>query len=213
VVRQEPTSLLLPGFIRHISLGRLLLESEGQIRSFIAVEIERPDIVAKLEDIQSEIRATEADLRAVDRENLHITMRFLGDIPLSIAEGVVEMMKQIKFEPFVASLHGIGVFPKMSFPRVIWVGVLKGSEILVDIHRQLEIGLGQLGFQAEHEPFNPHITLFRVRSGRHREALVETLLRHQGTEFGEFDVRAIQLKRSILTPTGPIYSTIGEARR
>ena len=122
-------------------------------------------------------------------------------------------MNQIKFESFSATLQGIGVFPKMVFPRVVWVGVERGRENLIDIHRQLDVGLIQLGFRPEHELYTPHITLFRVKSGLHREALVEALLKHQETEFGEFNVRAIQLKRSILTPNGPIYSNIGEARR
>ncbi len=202
----------MPSLIRHISLGRIALETEGPIRSFIAVEIERPELIAKLEEVQREILASEADLKPVERENIHITMRFLGDISPSMAGRVVDLLKQIKFEVFLASLHGVGVFPKIAFPRVIWVRVEKGSEMLVDIHHQLEAGLHQLGFRSEREAYTPHITLFRVRSGHHREALVETLLRHQETPFGEFEVRAIQLKRSILTPKGPIYSTIGETR-
>ncbi len=213
MVRQESTSLLLPSLIYHISLGRLALEAEGQIRSFIAVEIERPDLIAKLEEVQREIQSSEADLKLVERDNLHITMRFLGDISPSMAESVVDMLKQIKFEAFAASLHGVGVFPKMTFPRVIWVGVKMGRENLVDIYRQLEAGLNQVGFRPEHESYTPHITLFRVRSGHHRESLVEVLTKHQETEFGEFGIKAIQLKRSILTPNGPIYSTIGETRR
>jgi RNA 2',3'-cyclic 3'-phosphodiesterase len=203
----------LPSSIYHISLGRLALEAEGQIRAFIAVDIERTEIVAKLEEVQREIRSSEADLKRVEKENLHITMRFLGDISPSMAERVVYALKGVKFEPFAASLHGIGVFPKMSFPRVIWAGVKKGEDNLIDIYRQLETGLDQVGFRPEHESYTPHVTLFRVRSGRHRESLVEVLLKNQETEFGEFDIRAIQLKRSILTPKGPIYSTIGEARR
>ncbi len=130
-----------------------------------------------------------------------------------MAEQVVGLLRQIKFEAFLASLQGVGVFPKIAFPRVIWVGVEKGSEELVDIHHQLEVGLNQLGFRREHEAYTPHITLFRVRSRRRKEALVEAVLKHQSTPFGEFEVRAIQLKRSILTPKGPIYSTLGETRR
>lgn len=213
MVRQKSTSLLLPSLICHISLGRLALEAEGQIRAFVAVDIERPEIIAKLEEIQREIQSSEADLRLVERENLHITMRFLGDISSSMADRIVDMLKQIKFEAFTASLHGVGVFPKMAFPRVIWAGVNKGKENLVDIYRQLDAGLDQVGFRPEHESYTPHITLFRVRSGRHRESLVEVLLNLRETELGELDIKAIQLKRSILTPKGPIYSTLGEARR
>jgi len=203
----------LPSLICHISLGRLFLEAEGQIRSFIAVDVERSELIGRLEEIQREIQSSEADLRSVERGNLHITMRFLGDISPSMAERVVEMLKRINFESFPATLQGVGVFPKMAFPRVIWVGVARGKVNLVDIHRQLEAGLSQLGFRPEHDAYIPHITLFRVRSGRHKESLIEALQKHQETEFGEFDVKAIQLKRSILTPKGPIYSTIGETRR
>ncbi len=203
----------MPTLIRHINLGRHTLETDRPIRSFIAVEIERPELIAKLEAMQREILSSEADLRPVERDNLHITMRFLGDITPSVVERIIDMLSQLKFQAFSASLHGVGVFPKMTFPRVIWVGVAEGHEELVGIHQQIEEGLMQLGFRREHEKYSPHITLFRVRSGRGRERLVEALMKHQDTEFGKFDVRAVQLKRSVLTPNGPVYSTLGETRR
>ncbi len=175
--------------------------------------MERPELIAKLEAVQREILSSQADLRLVERDNLHITMRFLGDIFPSMAERIIDMLSQLKFQAFSASLQGVGVFPKMRFPRVIWVGVAKGHEELVRIHQQIEEGLIQLGFRPEHEKYVPHITLFRVKSSRGKEDLVEALIGHQDTEFGEFDVRAVQLKRSVLTPNGPVYSTLGETRR
>ena len=172
-----------------------------------------PELISKLEAMQREILSTEADLRTVERDNLHITMRFLGDIPAFMPERIVDMLSQLEFQTFKASLFGVGVFPKMTFPRVIWVGVATGREELIRIHQQIEEGLIHLGFRREREEYTPHITLFRVRSGRGRERLIESLVKLQDTDFGEFDVRAVQLKRSVLTPKGPIYSTLGETRR
>lgn len=166
-----------------------------------------------METLQREILSSGADLKAVERDNLHVTMRFLGDISPSTVEQVIDELKKLDFTPFIASLGGVGVFPKISFPRVIWVGVKEGAQMIIDIHRQLEKGLTHLGFHPEHEAYTPHITLFRVRSGRGKASLIDALNQHSEIGIGEFEVRAIQLKRSVLTPQGPIYSTLGETRR
>lgn len=203
----------MPSLIRHINLGRLSLVPNGLVRSFVAVDLERPDLIARLEEIQRKIVSSGADLRPVQRENMHITMRFLGDISPSMVELTVEALKRVKFEPFSASLRGVGVFPKITYPRIIWVGIGKGKKNLEEIYRQLTRELEQLGFRPEHGDYTPHITLFRVRSGKARASLIESLTPMRETEFGEFDVRAIQLKRSVLTSNGPVYSTLGENRR
>ncbi len=203
----------MPSFCPHISLGRFTLSASAPIRAFLGVEVEKPDLISRMVNIQREIEASGADLKPVERENLHITMRFLGDIPPHLAEQVVAELQMIDFRPFTASLHGVGVFPKINFPRVIWIGVKKGQGELVQMHRSLEEHLTRLGFHPEREPYTPHITLFRVRSGRGKPQLVEAISQHSDSEIGEFEVRAVQLKRSVLTPRGPIYSNLGEVRR
>ncbi len=203
----------MPSLIRHICLGRPALDADRSIRSFIGVEIQNPGLIAKLEEVQRELMSWGADLRPVERENLHITMRFLGDIPEPVVEQVIQLVEKLSFEPFSASLHGVGVFPKIAFPRVIWIGVERGLGNLVEIYQHLEEELRELGFRPEPEAYTPHVTLFRVRSRRGRAPLIEALTQHHQTDLGEFEVRTIQLKRSVLTPTGPIYSTLGETRR
>ncbi len=170
-------------------------------------------MIARMVEIQREIESIGADLKAVERENLHITMRFLGDIPPHIAEQLVAGLQQVDFKPFRASLHGVGAFPKVAFPRVVWIGVRQGYDELVSMHHLIEEQLRRLGFRPEREAYTPHITLFRVRSGRGKARLVEAISSHSDQEFGEFEVKAFQLKRSVLTPQGPIYSNLGEVRR
>jgi len=165
------------------------------VRCFVAVDFEDPELLDSLVRAQDLLRGTGADLKVVERENIHLTMRFLGDVR----------------EGLLAELRGLGTFPNLRRPRVVWVGLTKGADELAEIFRRLESGLLGLGFRPEGRGFSPHITLARVRSGRNREMLAEQVSRNADEEFGEFTVRYIRLKKSVLTPKGPIYSTIAQS--
>jgi len=160
---------------------------------------------------QDLLRGTGADLKAVERENIHLTMRFLGDVREGSLEELKGVVSEVDFEPIRAELMGLGAFPSLRRPRVVWVGLTKGADELAEVFRRLESGLLGLGFKPEGRGFSPHITLARVRSGRNRESLAEQVSRNADEEFGEFTVRYIRLKKSVLTPKGPIYSTIAQS--
>jgi 2'-5' RNA ligase len=93
---------------------------------------------------------------------------------------------------------------------VIWVGVTRGQEQLVDIFRQLEPKLRQIGLPPDSKGFSPHMTVARVRSGVNKDALAQCVESMRETQFGKMPVRAVRLKKSTLTPRGPIYTTIHE---
>ena len=119
-------------------------------------------------------------------------------------------MKQIHFFPFNLQVSGIGAFPKPNYPRVIWVGIKTGVEQLKSVCNQLEPRLRSLGFTPDSKGFNPHLTIARVRSARNKEQLARVLTENADHEFGIISVKCLRLKKSELTPIGPIYSTLKE---
>jgi len=181
------------------------------VRCFVAVEVENADILDAIGRVQAGLMGTGADLKAIERENIHLTMRFLGDVDEGLLEEVKGLVSGVRFDPFRMELEGVGVFPNLGRPRVVWVGVTTGAEELKGIFNRLEPALVEMGFKPERRGFSPHITIARVRSGRNRAQLVDEILRSQGETFGGFEVKHIRLKKSVLTPRGPVYSTLAES--
>jgi 2'-5' RNA ligase len=180
-------------------------------RCFISVDLEGPELLDALVGVQDDMRSTGADLKLVKKYNIHITMRFLGDVDEGLVEKLKDLIGDVKFSPFSVKLRGVGVFPNLRRPRVIWVGLAEGVEELSRVYREVESGVTGLGFKPESRRFSPHITLARVRSGRNRDALVERLRAHTDDSFGGFLVERVKLKKSVLTPRGPVYSTLARS--
>ncbi|HIE14976.1 TPA: RNA 2',3'-cyclic phosphodiesterase [Candidatus Bathyarchaeota archaeon] len=153
---------------------------------------------------------TGADLRLVKPENIHVTIKFLGEVTPFMLNRIYEVMRNLSFQPFDIEIKGLGAFPSPNYPRIIWVGIEKGSSELTSIFNMLEHSLRRLGFRSERRGFSPHLTIARVKSGRKREALTHLLKELAKREFGIVRARCLRLKRSILAPQGPIYSTLKE---
>jgi 2'-5' RNA ligase len=181
-------------------------------RCFVAVDIEEPRLKSALLRAQAALIATGADIKAVEEENIHITLKFLGEIPEERTARVAELVRKIAFKPFILNFHGVGVFPSPSRPSVIWAGVSGEAAEMLTVFTELEKGLTALGFEPERRPFRPHVTLCRVRSGRNRVQLTEAVKQMGDETFGPQRVEHIRLKRSALTRSGPIYSNIAESR-
>ncbi|MGA2680996.1 MAG: RNA 2',3'-cyclic phosphodiesterase [Candidatus Bathyarchaeia archaeon] len=181
-----------------------------RIRSFIAFDMENDQVLSKLADAQKLLRETGADLKLVDPKNIHVTMRFLGDISPGMVDKIHEKMKNIKFTPFTIQLRGLGVFPSLNYPRVVWAGMTEGAEQLKSIFTQLEPQIRALGFAADAYGFSPHLTIARVRSGVNKQRLTELVANKADYEFGTINANCLRLKRSQLSPKGPTYSTIRE---
>ncbi len=180
------------------------------IRSFLAFDIENVEILNKMKAIQQTLLKSGADLRPVQPENIHLTIRFLGYMAPHLVEKVFEEMKKVQFEPFEASISGLGAFPDLRFPRVVWAGITTGAEQLKEIFSQLEPRLQRLGFTPDPKGFSPHLTIARVRSGRNKQQLAEVVTKNAAYSFGTVQARCLRLKRSILSPRGPTYSTLEE---
>lgn len=180
------------------------------IRSFIAFDMNSESVLKKITDVQALITKTGADLKLVEPKNIHITVRFLGNITVSMVEKIFEEMKKIQFIPFNVKIRGAGAFPNAHYPRVLWAGITEGADQLRNIFTQLEPRLRSLGFTPDSKGFSPHLTIARVKSGRNKAELAKLLSEKTDYEFGIIHAECLKLKKSDLTPKGPIYSTLKE---
>jgi 2'-5' RNA ligase len=182
------------------------------IRTFIAVDMDEPSLISRLVDAQRSLVNLGADLKLVEPENIHATVRFLGEVSVATVELVKKQMNEVKFSPFDAEFVGLGAFPNVRRINVVWVGMRKGHEETSQIFQQLEPRLRQIGFAPDRRGFSPHVTIARVRTGRKREELAKLVDDMGDTPFGVVHVEELRLKKSVLTPKGPVYSTIHAVR-
>jgi len=180
------------------------------IRSFIAFDIDSELVLKRLSEAQNMLMNTGADLKLVKPQNIHVTMRFLGNISAPMVDSIHEEMKKISFTPFEIELKGLGAFPSLKYARVVWAGIRKGADDLMNIFNQLEPRLRKLGFKPDPKGFSPHLTIARVKTGRHKTELIKCVEDLADYEFGIIKADYLRLKKSVLTPKGPIYTTLRE---
>ena len=191
----------------HLPLGEnACMQEGGAVRSFIAVELDEP-LIPLVVNLQSQI--TEGKIKFVEPENLHFTLKFLGDITDKKAQDVLVKMKEIcsAFKPFTITIKGVGAFPSLNYMKVIWIGV--ESEEFYTLSKLVDSGMGKLGFKQE-RTIVPHLTVGRVKAPGNKSkfrAQVEAL---QNTVIGDMVVTSVTLKKSELTRKGPIYTNIEE---
>jgi len=181
-------------------------------RIFIAIKL--PDEVIRKITAVSQYFQTQLPpeaLKWVETENLHLTLKFLGDIPEGSLANIEQILTQTVAgqKPFEISVESLGMYPHASQPRVIWLGV-QGTKPIIRLHTELEKALEGINLEKENRPFNPHLTLARVRQRTSREAshqIGQTLSEFKVGSLGGFEVRQIYLIESQLTPQGPIYTT------
>jgi 2'-5' RNA ligase len=119
-------------------------------------------------------------------------------------------MSEVSFAPFNIEIQGLGVFPSLNYARVIWAGIQGGADELRNICNQLDSFLRGLGLKLDSKGFSPHITIARVRTGRHKAELIRRIMDIKDFDFGVIKANYIRLKKSVLTQKGPIYNTIYE---
>lgn len=180
------------------------------IRSFIAFDLESEAVQKKLGAVQNLLAQTGADLKLVEPQNIHITVRFLGDITPATAEKIFKEMQKIQFTPFNVQIKGLGAFPNLRYPRVVWAGITEGADQLKTVFNQLEPHLRSLGFTPDQKGFSPHLTIARVKTGRNKTQLADFVAKNANYDFGAIKAECLRLKKSDLTPRGPIYSTLKE---
>ena len=178
------------------------------VRAFVALEVPG-DVVDALVQAQKELAGTGADIKLVERENLHLNLKFLGDLQDAEVSEVRSRLGRLSLKGASVAIRGVGAFPTLSRPRVVWAGIAPEHEpLVIPIARGVIDILEGIG-ERDDRPFRPHVTLARVRSGRNMRELTETLRQISRTEFGTVNLREIKLKSSTLTPNGPIYRDEG----
>src|SRR5207245_2120277 len=184
--------------------------SEEQVRSFISIDLEDQQVLSRISSILSSLQALGGDLKAVEGENIHLTLKFLGSVSTPRLAEVKSSLKQLTFQSFTAEIKGAGAFPNLKHMNVIWVGVNEGWTQVEQIYEQVEKLLSGVGFRRENRPFSPHITIARVRSGRKRDEIANFLQHLSDEGFVAFTVDKVRLKQSVLSSSGPRYSTLLE---
>lgn len=182
------------------------------MRLFIAVDIDNPEIQSKLKKFQNALRNIDADLKLVELSNLHVTLRFIGEVRDTLAPQIADRLSRLSGNSFKMHLVGVGAFPNLDYPRVIWVGVSEGGNEAALLHDSIEELIMDLVGKDKDGGFSPHITMARVRSGRNRNKLIQVINQWQNIDFGWQDIKSIKLKKSTLTPQGPIYEDISEVK-
>lgn len=182
------------------------------IRSFIAIELPQA-VVSLLAKVQQDLRSLRLKAGWVQPQNIHLTLKFLGNIKTDDIEKIGGTMKAAAqdFEPFKLTAGGIGFFPGIKRPRVIWVGVGGQTSQLFALQRNLEDRLAAVGYPKEKRSFKGHLTLGRFRDGPAHDAIRRVL--EEYADFGkeEFTIHRIVLFKSDLKPSGAVYSQLRQA--
>jgi RNA 2',3'-cyclic 3'-phosphodiesterase len=173
------------------------------MRIFIAVELPK-EIKDSVEFLKESFKSVKG-LRFVSRENVHVTMKFLGEVDENKVSELVAALNQVKFRPFSLSLSKLGVFPSEREMRVLWVSV-EPEEPLLELKKQIDAVLP--GFKDDH-PFKSHITIARISYiSPDDKCKVGELLMNTQIQKKEFLVEKFILYKSTLTPKGPVYENI-----
>ena len=186
------------------------------IRAFIAIELPE-DVRRKLDEVSRQIqsRAGEEARRAVrwvPASNMHLTLKFLGDVSTGNVEALARMIRTetAQHSRFEMILGGLGAFPNPKRPRVIWAGSEAPGELSA-LQKAIEAETRKLGYPAEERPFSPHLTLGRIAQNARPEEVVQVaraLSEVKVGELGRVSVERVHLFRSDLRPSGAVYTSL-----
>ncbi len=181
----------------------------GTIRAFIAFELPAA-VISLLQRVQQDFKRLAIRARWVRPENIHLTLKFLGDITPDDVDkiGAAMAVAAAELPPVALSVRGIGVFPGVKRPRVIWVGLAGDIRSLLAFQSRLEQKVFEAGFPKENRSFKAHLTM-----GRLKQAPDPALIRRMITDYatlssGEFTLKQVILFKSDLKPSGAVYSKL-----
>jgi 2'-5' RNA ligase len=177
------------------------------MRAFVAIDLPGA-IHAELKRRQAGFRAACPDARWAHPEGIHLTLKFLGEIPGDRVKKVTEALAELgPFENFSVEVKGFGFFPDPRRPRVFWVGV-EAPSALGELAGRVEDSMEKLGFARENRAFRPHLTLARFKNPRPQPALSDMLSGQGEATLGRFDVSEFFLFESKLSPHGAEYRKV-----
>jgi 2'-5' RNA ligase len=171
-------------------------------RVFVSVELPL-ELREKAAALCSELPAD--SIKPVKAENMHLTLKFIGEIPAKELAEIEQRLREVEFRPFSLSLSGVGVFPNENYIKVVWVGVK--SDELTNLAAKIEEALAGIG-KKESRGFSAHLTVARVKK---KIDITEFLEKHKDEEFGSFEVTKFHLMQSILEyGKPPKYNVLAE---
>ena len=177
------------------------------MRTFVAIEIDSEDIIRRIKSMQESVSFK---AKPVKIDQIHFTLQFLGEIDEETCKKIKKLFCTIAFSQFNLSLKGIGVFPNLKNPRIVWIGTdKKGVENLMEISKQIEMKLASLGFKKD-KKFRAHLTIFRIKE--RIDDISNEIKKYEKMEFGAQVISKIKFKKSVLSPEGPIYSDLLEVK-
>jgi RNA 2',3'-cyclic 3'-phosphodiesterase len=189
---------------------------EVLIRSFLAIDLLTPMQTRLGEVISILKRGNSLPVRWVPGKNIHLTVKFLGESEPSRVMQLGDKLEPLlkAYEPFEIQVGGLGAFPSMGNPRVIWIGV-QAPPVMEKLVREIEEISAIEGFERENRRFSPHLTLGRVSQSVDRmqtQLIKDALQKTQVASLGLVRVESIMMMKSLLTPAGPIYSPLSVMR-
>lgn len=178
------------------------------VRAFISVDLPE-EYHEKIAEIQSRFR--DFKVKLVNPELVHITLKFLGDVEDDQIQEIAKSLDNIDCGPFHATIANIGVFPKPKYPKVVWLGAEGDFKTL---HDNVNSILKDFNFKDDNKKFSAHATIARVKhlSKNDKDLFLKTLEELEGIEIGTMWVDTVKLKKSTLTPQGPVYETLHEVK-
>jgi len=182
---------------------------KSRIRTFIAVSLSS-SILASVEKLMRTLQTDCEEVRWVEPKNLHVTLKFLGDIPLNDLPQLIHTITQStsQTDSFDLTFQGFGAFPNRESPKTIWIGCREGSERLVQLAEKIDEGLHSLGFPREARRFSPHLTIGRIKKPVQGSPLMSIFDEQQDRLFGSCSISEVQIISSELTRRGPIYDEL-----
>jgi len=181
------------------------------LRLFLAIDIPS-EIREELTKIQNHFKSLSLSASWVRPDNIHLTLKFLGNTEPEKIPQIVETMNTCvgSIAPFSLSLTEVGGFPNLNQPRVLWVGLADSQGFLVSAQKNIDQNLSRLGYDADNKPFFPHLTLARIKSPKGRQGIKEKIASLNMDETKPFCISSIKLYKSDLTPRGAIYTSLHE---
>jgi 2'-5' RNA ligase len=177
------------------------------MRAFLAIDVPE-EIRKRLANVQDELRHSTSAARWVSPESIHLTLKFMGEIPEKRRNDVDQAMAGLKWKPFPVAVRGVGFFPGPASPRVLWAGL--ESSMVAGLAKEIDSRLEQEGFEREERDFRAHLTLARTKTNRLERSLVKAAEPFQQTEFGTFVPNCFYLYQSTLQPGGSLYTKLKE---
>jgi len=179
------------------------------IRAFLAIEL--PDSLRPgLAQVQEELKRSRADVRWVPVNNIHLTLKFFGNVPDGGIEALAQAAREAAVEtaPLQLQATSAGAFPSPQAPRVVWLGLGGDVVPLTQLFYRLEKAFATLGYLPEGRAFNPHLTIGRVKSPANRDKLARLLEKMPPVDWPPFEVKDLILFQSVLSPQGSKYTPL-----